>query len=104
LHNKIRRFLDKVKQLNASKLSVTLTENLQKAKDKLFDIAACRVALRRHFPVIQSKSVAMLRIAKKSTLSVSVPLIGGSHQKNDSICKTRDQKQGQGVTFKWVPG
>jgi len=48
LHTKIKRFLDKVKQLNAGKLSVSLALNVQKTKDKLFDIAACNCSLQTH--------------------------------------------------------
>lgn len=48
LHTKIKRFLDKVKQLNAGKLIVSLALNVQKTKDKLFDIAACNCSLQTH--------------------------------------------------------
>lgn len=55
LYVKIKRFLDKVKQLNAGKLSASLTSNVHKTEDKLFDIAACNCSLQTH--PCDSKSV-----------------------------------------------
>jgi hypothetical protein len=45
LNVQVRRFLQKVKQFNVRKLSSGRSINLEKIKDKLFDIAACSCAL-----------------------------------------------------------